>query len=772
SSLKVDYKLSKVAGTASAYVRPNQGTGIVFNPGEVPQKIGFYVYGNNVKTYTLRAEFRSGITAGSANKNQDIFGALDFSGWKYLEYPVDPSYQTTGLTITLMPGIVATSSNDKVDSTIYIDDLVAVYGSETMDTAEISEAITAAQSLYDSTTAGTGNGQYPLSEREGLKAAIDAAASVMNNPAAVMADVYHATDLLNSAVDAYIAAEIVSERHEIIEDYEDHGSGKSMIDWINDGGSTKPTISYSSDPDYVKNGDRSFKIDYNFAGTTGTASAYVKGASYPNPKLKFTGDNTPNKIGFWLYGNDETIFSLRAEIRKADGTSATTANFLPSNSVMKSGWNFVTYEIPSATFNASTGLRLNIMPGLVETSAGGKVNSTIYIDDLTAIYNITPAATLNKTALIGAIATANSLLLGAEEGTQGGQYPIGSIANLNAALIAAQSMVSGTEQSDVDLAAEALNEAVDTFKSSQIPLIDKPGLKAAIDAAKAKHDVAVEGALPGQYQSGAKEALQAALDAANTVYDNVDATQGDVEGAKTALAQAVADFDAMVVPPLVTTDLDTAIAKAIALHDDANAGTEPGQYPQKSIDDMSLAIAAATNAKAEAETQSDIDLILNNLNAAINAFEETMVPLNVDKTELIEAIADAQAKVNSTVVGTLGGQYPESARTAVANAISAAQIVLDDIRAEQDAIDAAVTTLNTEVTKYLAARIAAPWDKYNVPEVTPVNKREMRAAWISTVVNIDWPSTDSWEIEDTEARMAVQKADLIKILDDLADTGA
>src|SRR5690606_21337686 len=53
-----------------------------------------------------------------------------------------------------------------------------------------------------------------------------------------------------------------------------------------------------------------------------------------------------------------------------------------------------------------------------------------------------------------------------------------------------------------------------------------------------------------------------------------------------------------------------------------------------------------------------------------------------------------------------------------------------------------------------------------------VNKREMRAAWISTVVNIDWPSTDSWEIEDTEARMAVQKADLIKILDDSADIGA
>ncbi|MEK0314889.1 family 10 glycosylhydrolase [Cohnella sp. 56] len=772
SSLKVDYKLSKVAGTASAYVRPNQGTGIVFKPGEVPQKIGFWVYGNNVKTYSLRAEFRSGMTTGSPNKNQDISNTLNFTGWKYLTYNVDPSYQATGLCITLLPGIVATSSTDKVDSTIYIDDLVAVYGSETKDTAEISGAIAAAQSLYDSTTAGTGNGQYPVSERMGLNTAVDAAARVMNNPAAVMADIYSATDLLNAAVDAYHAAQIVSERHQIIEDYEDHGSGKSLVDWINDGGSTKPAISYNNDSNYVKNGNRSFKIDYNFAGTSGTVSAYVKGASYPNPKLKFTGDNTPNKIGFWLYGNDETIFSLRAEVRKADGSSPTTANFLPANSVMRSGWNFVTYDLSTANINSSTGLLLNIMPGLVETSAAGRVNGTIYMDDLTAIYNVAPAATLNKTALIGAIAAAKSLLLGAVEGTQGGQYPVGSIADLNVALVAAQSLVSSTVQSDIDHAAEILNTAVDTFKASQIPLIDIQGLKAAIDAAKAKHDVAVEGTLPGQYQSGAKAALQAAIEAANTVSNHADATKEEVEAAKAALAQAVVDFDGMVVAPLVTIDLDAAIAKANALHDGAVAGTEPGQYPPKSIDDLGSAITSAITAKADAATQTDIDLILNHLNAAIKTFEDSMVPMDVDRTKLNGAIADAQAKVNSTVVGTLGGQYPQNAKTAVITAIAAAQAVLDDIHANQDAIDAAVAVLNTEVGKYFAARIAAPWDKYNVPEATPVNKREMRAAWISTVVNIDWPSTDSWKIEDTQARMAVQKADLIKILDDLAGTGA
>ena len=181
-----------------------------------------------------------------------------------------------------------------------------------------------------------------------------------------------------------------------------------------------------------------------------------------------------------------------------------------------------------------------------------------------------------------------------------------------------------------------------------------------IDAAQAKHDIAVEGALPGQYQSGAKAALQAVIDEANLIYNNAGATKEDVEAAKTALAQAVADFDGMVVPPLVTMDLDAAIAKAEALRDGADAGTEPGQYPQNSIDDLASAITAATTAKADAETQADIDRILNDLNAAIDAFEDTMVPLMVDKTELNMAIADAQATVNSTVVGTLADSIHKS----------------------------------------------------------------------------------------------------------------
>ena len=43
--------------------------------------------------------------------------------------------------------------------------------------------------------------------------------------------------------------------------------------------------------------------------------------------------------------------------------------------------------------------------------------------------------------------------------------------------LGAQASVSSTVQSEIDNAAQKLNAAVNTFRTSQIPLIDMPGLK-------------------------------------------------------------------------------------------------------------------------------------------------------------------------------------------------------------------------------------------------------------------------------------------------------
>lgn len=633
-----------------------------------------------------------------------------------------------------------------------------------------------------------------------------------------------------------------------IDNYEDAGGGKSMVEWTGASQTsptgTLPTLSYNTDPAFVKSGNRSLKMEYNFTGTSGTASAYIS----PATAIKFEVGRVPKKIGLWIYGDGQILYDVRIAM------NTTGSGYTPVISLGKlnfTGWKYVEAAVPSSFFTPTPkDLYITFVPGLVSTSH--RIKSTIYIDNLVAVYGtetinldeidaaITcaqsvydaavtgtadgnyPAAAktalqnaidaavsmkanpasrladiytatdllnaaveaftatkiaaghppaLDKTGLIAAIATAKAKLIGAAEGTQGGQYPVGAVATLTAAVTTAQTVQSSSVQEEITQAQNALMEAIKTFVDTQIPLVDKPGLKAAIDAAQAKYDAAVEGEKPGQYSVGAKATLQAAIYKATAVFANAGATKEEVDMAKTDLAAAVTDFKGKKVPPLVLTVLNAEIDRAQALYDAAVEGTNPGQYNTGAKTALQAAIHAAISAKTNTEaTQTDIDSEVSALTAAIQVFDSQMVPLVVDRTALAAAITDAQNKVSKTSVGTLGGKYPQAARTTVEAAIAAAQAVANNARSTQNQVDSAVVTLNTAVATYLGTRIAAPWDPYSsfIPENTPAEKRHLRATWVSTVINLDWPSKVSLAITDPIERMKVQKEELVKILDEAA----
>jgi len=60
-----------------------------------------------------------------------------------------------------------------------------------------------------------------------------------------------------------------------------------------------------------------------------------------------------------------------------------------------------------------------------------------------------------------------------------------------------------------------------------------------------------------------------------------------------------------------------------------------------------------------------------------------------------------------------------------------------------------------------------PWEPYSsyLPYDTPVVKRQLRGTWISTVVNLDWPSVETRNIKNDEERIRKSKEELIAILD-------
>lgn len=64
--------------------------------------------------------------------------------------------------------------------------------------------------------------------------------------------------------------------------------------------------------------------------------------------------------------------------------------------------------------------------------------------------------------------------------------------------------------------------------------------------------------------------------------------------------------------------------------------------------------------------------------------------------------------------------------------------------------------------------LAAAWEPYSqyIPSYTPVAKSHLRATWISTVVNLDWPSAQTKAITDDNQRIKKTKEELIKILDE------
>ena len=85
----------------------------------------------------------------------------------------------------------------------------------------------------------------------------------------------------------------------------------------------------------------------------------------------------------------------------------------------------------------------------------------------------------------------------------------------------------------------------DAFKKATcaIEVVDKSMLTSEIATAQALHGGAAEGTQVGQYQSGAKAELLAAITSASAVKDSKTATQVDIDAAVTALKSAVKAFE-------------------------------------------------------------------------------------------------------------------------------------------------------------------------------------------------------------------------------------
>lgn len=115
--------------------------------------------------------------------------------------------------------------------------------------------------------------------------------------------------------------------------------------------------------------------------------------------------------------------------------------------------------------------------------------------------------------------------------------------------------------------------------------------------------------------------------------------------------------------------------------------------------EKALTAAKAVSSKPSATSQEIADAYTN-LKEGINGIEQ-----KGDKSQLKTSIDNANALLNSAVVGTGKGQYPSESKDKFSAAIAAANTVLGSDDANQSAVDAAVDTLESSVESFKAAVI-------------------------------------------------------------------
>ena len=120
-SLKIDFNLAGTTGTVGTQI----GTGTNLKISGTPTAIGMWVYATP-SSYGAWIRIQYAQTGSSGALYAD-FGTIDWEGWKYLEAPIDATVKYP-ISIKYLIRIMGVEESQRLNGTIYVDQLRAVYG--------------------------------------------------------------------------------------------------------------------------------------------------------------------------------------------------------------------------------------------------------------------------------------------------------------------------------------------------------------------------------------------------------------------------------------------------------------------------------------------------------------------------------------------------------------------------------------------------------------------------------------------------------------------
>ena len=241
----------------------------------------------------------------------------------------------------------------------------------------------------------------------------------------------------------------------------------------------------------------------------------------------------------------------------------------------------------------------------------------------------------------------------------------GKVEALKDAVAAAEELLASEDATADEL--KAANKAMTKAAQELWEIVAKTELNALIEAAN--------GYLDGSYTTESLEALQAAIDAAQAVAINDDATTAEVTDAITNLSSAIAGLESIT--------LDTsALEHEIELVSEMIANID--NYVPSSVEGLQEKLDAAKTVLSNATTQAEIDEATKTLREArLNARTKA------DTSALEEIIAYANSL-------DLAGYAAES-RNMLDRTIVAVKRVLADPEATQEEVDQAVQTMQIAI---------------------------------------------------------------------------
>ena len=241
----------------------------------------------------------------------------------------------------------------------------------------------------------------------------------------------------------------------------------------------------------------------------------------------------------------------------------------------------------------------------------------------------------------------------------------GKVDALEAAVEAAQKLVDDPDASADDL--KAANRAMTKAAQELWEIVSKAELNALIEAAN--------GYLDGDYTAESLDALQAAIESAQTVAINDNATTAEVTEAITNLSDAIANLE--------TITLDTsALEHEIELVTEMIANI--GNYVPSSVEGLQEKLDAAKTALNNATTQAEIDEATKTLREA---------RLNARTKADTSALEELIAYVNSLDLSA----YTKESAQAVIQEAARAEIMTNDPEITQAEVDDMVKTLQASV---------------------------------------------------------------------------